>query len=123
MTTVYLLTTDGEITKFLISETHFESNVFEEIDPELTHLICIDEIFIACHEDNDFLENYQKTEQPINAALKKYFPDSKIVGDIIIFKMTDDDMFVQNFSMDELKEYYIDFSFNKRIGTFERKEY
>ena len=52
-------------------------------------------IFLLMHKDNDFRANLKKSILPINQALKKYYPNSKYVGDMLLVMSDTDDRIIQ----------------------------
>lgn len=57
--------------------------------------------FLIMHEDNDL--NLASSELPINQALRKYFPNSPFVGDILAVRTSDSDEFTPGpWSLDDL---------------------
>ncbi|AYV85875.1 MAG: hypothetical protein Solivirus1_32 [Solivirus sp.] len=120
MATYHHFATDGKITKVESERKELDDFKLKELNKcykrhyrgEL-HLIFISpEIFILAHCENDFPEDFAKSDLPVNRALQIYFPNSNIKGDVILVKFlvdengdSDDSLFQGEWSLDELKLY------------------
>lgn len=58
------------------------------------YMMNLDDYFIVMHEDNDDFGEKRSTELPVNQALRKYFPSSPYVGNILVVKADDADNLV-----------------------------
>ena len=106
-TMFYRFCADGRVEKVVSTK-----KTFSELDDydTLHHLICVSEImFFATHTDNDFSSSYKETTLPINQAVVKYFSNSKIVGDVLLVCLDDEDNLLDCSDLEDLKKYKIEF--------------
>lgn len=93
----YHLSTDVTIKKIKIqnntsSQDLTIDNLNENYSGDVYFHAIDDDLFLLMHDDNDFLGNLKRNSLPINLALRKYFPNSEFVGDMLLIKSDDNDM-------------------------------
>ena len=99
-----------------------------EINPSYTkdiYMHCLaNDLFLLMHDDNDFWKNLKSSQLPINLALKKYFPNSIYVGDMILVKVDQEEMICKRRLKETvLKKYELSFhkvfeNEEELVGTF-----
>lgn len=104
----YILTVDGDTIiartdKTKLSELHLH-NVGSKYQPDDFYITGTKNIFILMDNENDL--DYPGKGLPLNKALQKIYPNSKITGEIILTKIDDnDDIISEYWNLSELSTY------------------
>lgn len=62
------------------------------------YIYCISKdtnVFFLMHNDNSLPDNLTKSPLPVNQAVKRYFPDSRYVGDILLVATDDNNKIIR----------------------------
>lgn len=114
---VYLLKTNGDVMKLLdqhpervnlltgknINPQYEEMIHLHPITEFTRHETCEDDFFLVMSDVNRQLSFGESYNLEINLALRRYFPDSPFVGDLLVIRINNEDEFVNgDWSLDEL---------------------
>lgn len=104
----YRFLVDGEITKVQTDERSSLElslhNTGSKYRPNDFYITKIGAVFILTDNENDL--DYPGKGLPLNKALQKLYPNSKITGELILVKLDEDDnIFPGDWNYDELFQY------------------